>query len=657
ERVRLMETVFWPRVMYGSPVWATKQNKNKLMCLAKKTNNLAAQFTLGTFKSMPLSWNRGCSARCVNTIQEILVKRGFERYPWLGNHLPIVQDELDRLKGADPESILIRYASRQLRCGPDPILHHMELSKDLAVGATTELVLCIDSSPNSVAIFTDGSFDRERGGLGAAVCPALDLALTSALGIDPFFSNHECEAVGVLLAFKLRLLECNEEKSGQYIFLEILDVWNDIPVDLNLNLVWCPGHQGIVGNKLADRLAGECEQIGDGNQALNQSGNKEDIESEVINTPDRLQFPHKSTVVWEIPFTSTSLQGKKKIGPNLPILRRPGNHHSPHEFLPQIQRSPSAIEEECRTFLGGRVPQRLAKIFLSLMLKNSVYFYAITLFMFPFLTLLFSLFCFLFNSWLSCARIFWFLISSVLILFYYCRQKGVGDSYTTLYLVCRSSRPALIPHRVSQGSSPAPNTMLRAKLHLKKIKIKDHSPGDGLSARPVGKGMCWASSSNADAESGWDEAEMDTCLSACSGTLKREKMGKHVIQKRSHILNPSISRFSMHRSPPTHGCKLIDCLGLCPWAHAQHPLDHLLQHCRNTLVDNNLYVMPSSRTAGNPPGLSDLLRSRLRALLPFGLISIIGLSIYFFFRSVILDTGQEVLQQQHANFRIDGLGR
>ncbi|KNZ47036.1 uncharacterized protein VP01_6735g1, partial [Puccinia sorghi] len=236
--------------------------------------------------------SNGCCSIFSNQLKSLT--RGFER-SWLGNHLPIVQDELDRLNGADPESVLIRYASRQLWCGPDPILHHMELSKDQAVEATTELVSCIDSSPNSVAIFTDGSFDRERGGAGAVVCPALDLALTSALGMDPFFSNHECEAVGVLLAFKLiklvaeqhpfstafiftdnkrvlqRLLECNDEKSGQYIFLEILDAWNDIPVNLDLKLVWCPGHQGITKQYPRQKTKGECEQIGDGNQALNQS--------------------------------------------------------------------------------------------------------------------------------------------------------------------------------------------------------------------------------------------------------------------------------------------------------------------------------------------------------------------------------------------------
>ncbi|KNZ59834.1 hypothetical protein VP01_1655g4 [Puccinia sorghi] len=69
--------------------------------------------------------------------------------------------------------------------------------------------------------------------------------------------------------------------------------------------------------------------------------------------------------------------------------------------------------------------------------------------------------------------------------------------------------------------------------------------------------------------------------------------------------------------------------------------------------------MSSSKTAANlpGPGMADLLRSRLRALSPWWLILMIALSIYFFFRSVQLNTGQEALQQQHPHFRLDGLGR
>lgn len=62
ERVRLMEAVLFPRVMYGSPVWATMQNKHKLAHLADKANNAAALFTLGTFRSTPLTWHNDRTA-------------------------------------------------------------------------------------------------------------------------------------------------------------------------------------------------------------------------------------------------------------------------------------------------------------------------------------------------------------------------------------------------------------------------------------------------------------------------------------------------------------------------------------------------------------------------------------------------------------------
>jgi hypothetical protein len=57
-------------------------------------------------------------------------------------------------------------------------------------------------------------------------------------------------------------------------------------------------------------------------------------------------------------------------------------------------------------------------------------------------------------------------------------------------------------------------------------------------------------------------------------------------------------------------------------------------------------------------GFADLLRSRLRALLPLGLISIFGLSIYFFFCSLTSHDPEVGFEEiQHPHFRIDGLGR
>jgi hypothetical protein len=54
-----------------------------------------------------------------------------------------------------------------------------------------------------------------------------------------------------------RLANCDAAKPGQYIFREIADLWRAINTDLDLSFVWCPGHQGIQGNKTADRMARE----------------------------------------------------------------------------------------------------------------------------------------------------------------------------------------------------------------------------------------------------------------------------------------------------------------------------------------------------------------------------------------------------------------
>jgi hypothetical protein len=60
--VRLMEAVLLPQVSYGSPVWATQHNASKMRSLADKMDNLAAIYTLGTFKTTPTTWHRARSA-------------------------------------------------------------------------------------------------------------------------------------------------------------------------------------------------------------------------------------------------------------------------------------------------------------------------------------------------------------------------------------------------------------------------------------------------------------------------------------------------------------------------------------------------------------------------------------------------------------------
>ncbi|PLW24628.1 hypothetical protein PCASD_06198 [Puccinia coronata f. sp. avenae] len=258
DRVRLMEAVLLPRVSYGALVWATQHNKSKLKNMADKFDNLAAIYTLGTFKSTPIKWHRIRSA-----VREAA---------------PTFLGPTPSTPAGRPEMINIQY--KGLAGHPKARCLHLQLSKEEAVGATISLVASLKDS-NSLMVYTDGSYDLEKGGASAAVSLSPNLTFSEALGINPYFSNHECEAIGVLLALHLiqiatqqgriptahvftdntgvlrRLDNCTAAKTGQYIFREIAAKWRELQTDVDLTFVWCPGHQGIQGNEAADQTAKE----------------------------------------------------------------------------------------------------------------------------------------------------------------------------------------------------------------------------------------------------------------------------------------------------------------------------------------------------------------------------------------------------------------
>jgi hypothetical protein len=79
---------------------------------------------------------------------------------------------------------------------------HLHLSKDKAITETISLINSLQAS-TAMVIYTDGSYDQNKSRASAAVNLESNQVTTMALGINPYLSNHECEATGVLLALKL----------------------------------------------------------------------------------------------------------------------------------------------------------------------------------------------------------------------------------------------------------------------------------------------------------------------------------------------------------------------------------------------------------------------------------------------------------------------
>lgn len=161
--------------------------------------------------------------------------------------------------------------------------HNINLPKEKAIEATKTLIN--PATQSEALIFTDGSFDSEKGGGAAAICLNTDTSLLLSTEKMVCHSNHECEIIGLLAAFNLiarfqpntfhrhyiftdnqgvilRIMNPLLAKPGQYIYKELLKVWFCFNPNTQIDIVWCPGHSGIQGNKLADRKANDAVTLG-----------------------------------------------------------------------------------------------------------------------------------------------------------------------------------------------------------------------------------------------------------------------------------------------------------------------------------------------------------------------------------------------------------
>jgi ribonuclease HI len=171
-------------------------------------------------------------------------------------------------------------------------LKNLDTPKEEAIIAVKSLISLHQSDPTRLLIFCDGSFHPEKGGAGAAVCPARNVFSSYALGGSTLVSNHKSEAVGVLAAMglartlstdptirQLVVLVDNQgvirriggpvtPKPGQQLFDMIFASMSELPCHLDVSFVWCPGHRDIMGNELADRLAKEALESPSSQQLL-----------------------------------------------------------------------------------------------------------------------------------------------------------------------------------------------------------------------------------------------------------------------------------------------------------------------------------------------------------------------------------------------------
>ncbi|KNZ58137.1 hypothetical protein VP01_1993g2 [Puccinia sorghi] len=213
-----------------------------------------AIYTLGTLKSTPVEWHKLNSL--VKGTEQMIKTTSFNFFA-----RNIVRKRRDtKIQDLLAARGLCQYS--KMKAPSVAHFYNLKLTKEEAIGRTNQLISSQSPVKTSALIYTDGSW--EKGGAWAAIYLEADIALSLALGVNPHILNHECEAVGVLLA--LQLLHWRVQQSpyaSAFILtdnrgvLQRLKDCHQAKTDMEFNFVWCPGHVGIRGNEAPDLLAKE----------------------------------------------------------------------------------------------------------------------------------------------------------------------------------------------------------------------------------------------------------------------------------------------------------------------------------------------------------------------------------------------------------------
>ncbi|MBW0546442.1 hypothetical protein O181_086157 [Austropuccinia psidii MF-1] len=156
-------------------------------------------------------------------------------------------------------------------------IENIDTTKDKATNKVKQLVQ--DRKPQDVHIFTDGSDIPNMGKGAAAIIMPTGTTVSRHITKTTPSTNFESELVGLKLAIELYSRREKQEiigeihifcdnqgalrkvanptipSTGQHLYLQISSELLSLSQLTTINLTWCPGHNGIEGNKRADTEA------------------------------------------------------------------------------------------------------------------------------------------------------------------------------------------------------------------------------------------------------------------------------------------------------------------------------------------------------------------------------------------------------------------